>query len=233
MAEAGAWIRGAARKWTNKVRERGVMPALTGELSGRFYIVPLQVHNDAQVTMHSPFADVKDFLNEVMGSFALHGPKSAHLVIKHHPMDRAYRDYRDMIGRLARLYGISSRVHYIHDQHLPTLLEHARGAVVINSTVGLSAIHQGVPTKVLGRAFYDFAGLTFAGSLSQFWFEAAQQQPDRALYQQFRRWVIANAQLNDNFYCPMGDGTIEDAYKPASANAVPVKLKKEALEHHR
>lgn len=43
-------------------------------------------------------------------------------------------------------------IFYIHDQHLPALLEHARGAMMINSTVGLSAIHHNTPLKVCGTA---------------------------------------------------------------------------------
>lgn len=230
LAEAGAWMRGAARKWIYRARERHLEATLTGPLSGRFYLVPLQVHNDAQVTRHSDYCDVAEFIREVIGSFALHAPKTTVLVLKHHPMDRAYRDYTVLIGRLAHLYGLSQRVLYIHDQHLPTLLEHARGAVVINSTVGLSAIHQGVPTKVMGRAFYDFSGLTFAGSLSRFWFQASESRPDRMLYQQFRRWIIRTTQINDNFYAPMGNATLDDSYVPAAAPEESMNVEKDVLE---
>jgi capsular polysaccharide export protein len=43
----------------------------------------------------------------------------------------------------------------VHDLHLPTLLAHASGTVVINSTVGPSALHHKVPSKTTGSAFYD------------------------------------------------------------------------------
>lgn len=61
------------------------------------------------------------------------------------------------------------RIRYIRDRHLPSLLTSAQGVVVINSTVGLSAIAYGTATKVCGRAIYDIAGLSFQGALDAFW----------------------------------------------------------------
>jgi len=206
VMESLAWVRGSLRKWRYRLSEAAVMPLLTDSLSGRYFIVPLQVHNDAQVQVHSRYRDVLDFVREVLRSFADHAPRDAYLVFKHHPMDRAYRDYGRQIRSLAKTLGVAGRVLYIHDQHLPTVLDHARGAVVINSTVGLAAIHQGVPTKVMGTAFYDFEGLTFQGGLDEFWAEPSNHTPDRGLYITFRRWVIRHTQINDSFYRPISHG---------------------------
>jgi len=84
-----------------------------------------------------------------------------------------------LIKKLASAAGIAARVHYIHDQHLPTLLEQVRGVVLVNSTVGLSALHHGAPTKVCGHALYDIPGLTYQGTLDQFWSVAPGARPDR------------------------------------------------------
>lgn len=203
--EAGRWVRGACRKWIFRIAELGIAKHLASSRRP-FFLVPLQVHNDAQVVVHSPYADVPAFIEQVIGSFAEHAPPQARLVIKHHPMDRAYTDYTWLIKRLAQRHRLGRRVVYIHDQHLPTLLDACHGAIVINSTVGLSAIHQGVATKVMGKAFYDFAGLTFQGSLHAFWGAAGRSSPDPALYRNFRRWVIAQTQANDNFYAPIRRG---------------------------
>ncbi len=47
------WLRSPLRKaWYHRA-ERGMTERLTGEWSGRFFLVPLQVHDDAQVTFHS------------------------------------------------------------------------------------------------------------------------------------------------------------------------------------
>lgn len=204
--EAGAWIRGAARKYWYRWKERGMQEQLTGADAGRFFLVPLQVHNDSQITEHSGYTDVIDFIEDVMESFSVNSPRGTLLVFKHHPMDRAYRDYTTLIKKLSRLYGVSDRVRYIHDQHLPSLLDAAIGVVVVNSTTGISAIHQGVPTKVTGRALYDIEGLTSQKRLSEFWASAAHEAPDMALYERFRRTLVRDTQINENFYAPL-DGT--------------------------
>jgi capsular polysaccharide export protein len=164
--------------------------------------VPLQVHIDAQVRVHSRFGTVPAFLETVIASFAVHARKADFLAIKHHPLDRGYHDYAELIRALGRKYGLQDRLLYIHDQHLPTLLANARGVVVINSTVGLSAIHHGTPLKVLGEALYDMPGLTAQCELSRFWRDAEQWKPNEELYQAFRAHVIAKTQLNGSFYRP-------------------------------
>ncbi|WP_422845156.1 capsule biosynthesis protein [Acidovorax sp. M2(2025)] len=202
-AEAGRWLRGYARKLYFLSRERGLQELLVGPFSGKFVLVPLQVHNDAQVTVHSGYADVREFIVQTLEAFAQHAPQDHVLAFKHHPLDRAYREYGRWIRKQAAGLGLADRVYVLHDQHLPTLLDHAAGAVVINSTVGLSAIHQGVATHVMGKAFYGFAGLTHQGSLSDFLASPAAHKPDAELYRRFRAAVISTTQINDNFYKPI------------------------------
>jgi capsular polysaccharide export protein len=105
-----------------------------------------------------------------------------------------------LIGLLSRTYGVQNRVRYIHDQHLPTLLEHARGVVVVNSTVGLSALHHGTPVKICGTAIYDIEGLTFQGTLDDFWDHACELTVDHELFKRFRSYVIKHTQLNGSYY---------------------------------
>jgi capsular polysaccharide export protein len=115
-------------------------------------------------------------------------------------MDRGYHDYRALIAQLTASQGLHGRVHYIHDQHLPTLLRHTRGVVVVNSTVGLSALHHRVPVKVCGKALYDMQGLTCQVPLSAFWRVAPQSPPSQKLYLRFRAYLQENTQINGNFY---------------------------------
>jgi capsular polysaccharide export protein len=198
--EALRWLRSAWRKQCYRISERGMQAWLSGRGSGRFFLVPLQVHNDAQIHTHSRYESVPAFLESVMRSFAEHAPAGLHLVIKHHPLDRAYTDYTRDIDRLASSLGLSERVAYIHDQHMPTLLRHARGVVLINSTVGLQAIHHGCAVKVCGRAIFDIEGLTYQGELASFWRDAPQARPDMALFARFHEYLVATTQLNGNFY---------------------------------
>jgi capsular polysaccharide export protein len=194
------WLRALWRKGYYAVWERGVQGRLSSTLSGKYFLVPLQLHNDSQIHEHSDYDAVEGFIADVMASFARHAPPDTHLVIKHHPLDRGYSDYRALIKDLARRHGIGERVLYIHDQHLPTLLDHARGVVTVNSTVGLSALIHGAPLKVCGRAIYDMQGLTYSDLLDNFWREAPQARPMRRLLQRFTHYLIEHTQLNGSFY---------------------------------
>jgi capsular polysaccharide export protein len=160
--------------------------------------VPLQVGNDAQIHSHSKFHSVQEFILEVMVSFSTHSPSGTLLVIKQHPLERGYSNHGEFIEAMARELNILDRVLYCHDQHLPTLLKHAKGCVVINSTVGMSAIGQGLAVKCLGEAVYNMAGLTFQGELDDFW--KASVGPDLKLYKAFHSYVINKTQINGNYY---------------------------------
>jgi len=141
---------------------------------------------------------VRDFIREVVASFAASAHEEHHLVFKHHPMDRGQRDYRRLLNTLCEELGVAGRVHYVHDVHLPTLLRRSRGVVTINSTVGLSALYHYKPLKVMGRAMYDMEGLTYQGGLDQFW--TAPSSFDRGQWRRFRAYMVTQTQLNGAFY---------------------------------
>jgi capsular polysaccharide export protein len=203
LLEGLPWARSVWRKHWCRWTERGAQQQLTTRLSKRYFLVPLQVFNDAQITTHSGFRGIEHFIETTLHSFAKRAPDDTLLVFKHHPLDRGYRDYNALIERLAKATGLGPRVSYIHDQHLPSLLDHARGVVVVNSTVGLSALHHGAPTKACGDALYDMPGLTYQGTLDEFWGVPADAKPDTQLYQRFRDYLVARTQLNGSFYKTM------------------------------
>lgn len=200
LLEVIPWVRSAWRKQWYRLTESGLQAKLTGPASGQYFLVPLQVFNDAQITSEVEFHRVGIFIEHVTASFAAHAPAGTWLVFKHHPMDRGYTYYGKVIRLAAQRMGISDRVLYLHDQHLPTLLDHARGVVVVNSTVGLSALHHGVPTKVCGVALYDLPGLTYGESLAKFWSAGQEAAPQRDLYLQFREHLLRRTQVNGSFY---------------------------------
>jgi capsular polysaccharide export protein len=198
--EAFPWLRSVWRKQYYAFKERGILARLTGELNGQFFMAPLQVHNDSQVHTHSDFDSIRHFIQQVMTSFAQHAPPHTTLIIKHHPLDRAYHDYNRSIRKWIKEIGLQGRCLYIHDQHLPTLLQAACGVVVINSTVGLSAISHGTPVKVCGKAVYDIKGLTFQGPLDEFWQQSQHGKPDISLFRNFQYYLVSHTQLNGSFY---------------------------------
>ncbi|MDB5560350.1 MAG: Capsule polysaccharide biosynthesis protein [Enterovirga sp.] len=172
--------------------------------AGGFYLVPLQLDSDYQIRVHSQYALLGEFLDEVFASFARNAPAGPELLVKVHPLDNGLINRPAQVRELAQKHGIGGRVRCIEGGHLPTLLEHSRGVVVVNSTVGLTAIEVGRPTIALGTAIYDVPGLAFQGSLDRFWTELAP--PDRDLFWAFRKLVIHRTQVNGGFFCRTGVG---------------------------
>lgn len=202
VTEAYFGIRNFACLWRNKWRERGMNARLSGPLSKRYYFVPLQTYNDFQIQAHSTYDSVEVFIDEVLHAFAAGAPVSTFLVFKHHPVDRGRKNYRRFIMQRAEALGIVSRMVVVHDVHLPTALKHALGTVTINSTVGLSSLHHGIPTITLGDAIYDIEGLTCKGmTLERFWTEGTP--PEKVLLEKYRRYLVNTTQLNASFHGKM------------------------------
>lgn len=200
--EGSRWIRSGFRKMFYRHKERKVLEDVLAQYEDNYFVCPLQVHCDMQVVVHSKFNSIEHFIGEVLNSFAKHAPANKALVLKHHPLDRGYTDYTNLISNLAGELGLSSRVFYVHDLDLPTLLKHAEGTVLINSTVGMSSLFHGTPVKTLGTAVYDIPGLTSSGSLKQFW--SSREPVNAELFSVFRNYLIEHNQLNGNFYQAMG-----------------------------
>jgi len=198
LRECGYWLRSGLRKVMYRWQETAVIRRIHTQLAQSYFLVPLQVFNDSQILHHSPYGDIREFIMEVMTSFAQHANAEHHLVFKHHPMDRGHRNYRQLIAKLAQQHQVGHRVHYIHDTHLPSLLKTCAGVVTINSTVGLSALHHGKPLIAMGRAFYDCPGLTAQHGLDEFWH--APSAVNQELYKKLRSCMIRHSQLNGAFY---------------------------------
>ncbi|MFN9645189.1 MAG: 1-acyl-sn-glycerol-3-phosphate acyltransferase [Cyanobacteriota bacterium] len=190
-----AQIRGMFRKHVYQISEKPVLRRL---LDGtRFVLVPLQVSSDSQVSLGSDYAGMEPLIAELIASFARHAPQDERLAFKHHPRDRGYNHYGAVIRRLARHHGVEERVLYFHDGPLGPILKRAKAVVTINSTVGLQALYHAVPTKVLGRTFYNLPGLTDQQPLASFW--RAPQPSDRELFRRFYVYLIETTQINGNF----------------------------------
>lgn len=169
----------------------------------KYYVYPLQLDSDSQVRVHSPYVDgVNSATEEIIRSFATHASKDTFLIIKNHPLDTGISKYKQFAYASATEHGVRSRIRFIEAGHLPTFLGHAAGTVLINSTTGMSALFHQCPTIALGEALYDIPGLTFQGSLNDFWRRA--KKPNRQLFMAFRDVVIHKTQINGNFYTRKG-----------------------------
>ena len=166
-------------------------PVFSGELSGKYYAVPLQVHSDTQILRCSDYSTIEQFIKQVAKSFELHAPRDTKLVFKVHPMDRGYKDYTDLVAGLDHRLG-GGRILYVDRVHLPTLLENSRGVVNINSSVGISGLVHHVPVIALGTAVYDLPELTFHGTLDDFWTKA--ERPKNSRVKQFMNLLLQTNQ---------------------------------------
>jgi capsular polysaccharide export protein len=188
-------VRGLLRRHWYAILERKTKARLRTLPS--LFLVPLQVSTDSQVTKSCRFRSIEQFITEVMESFAGHSDERQHLIFKHHPRDRGYNNYSKFIRSECRRLNVGHRVDYIHDDNLGDLLTHCKGVITINSTVGLTAIRWNVPTKVMGKTFYDLPGLTAQVSLDAFWKESCPI--DRNLCTKFFNYLVETTQINGNF----------------------------------
>ncbi|EJA8819001.1 capsule biosynthesis protein [Campylobacter coli] len=192
------WFRSLYRKYLYKFTEKKLNQKIYS-LEKKYFLAVLQVYNDTQIKHHYK-KSIEEFIEELILSFANHARAKSYLVFKHHPMDRGYRNYSKLINELSQKYHVEGRIFYVHDTYLPTLLKRALGCITINSTVGLSAILEGCPTKVCGNAFYDFEGLAYPKKLQFFWREAHAYKPNPSLVLNFKNYLLNTNQFNGNFY---------------------------------
>ncbi|EFK9679519.1 capsule biosynthesis protein [Campylobacter coli] len=192
------WFRSLYRKYLYKFTEKKLNQKIYS-LEKKYFLAVLQVYSDTQIKYHYK-KSIEDFIEELILSFANHARAKSYLVFKHHPMDRGYRNYSKLIDELCQKYHVEGRIFYVHDTYLPTLLKNALGCITINSTVGLSAILEGCPTKVCGNAFYNFEGLAYPKKLQFFWREAHAYKPNPSLVINFKNYLLNTNQFNGNFY---------------------------------
>lgn len=198
VAEGSRWLLSGYRKWKYKRKETPILKEILSQYDGNYFLCPLQVHCDMQVIVHSEFNSIEHFIGEVLASFRMNADSNKAIVFKHHPLDRGYTDYTTLFANLTAELGLQGRVFYVHDLCLPTLLKHAQGTVLINSTVGMSSLFHGTPVKTMGKAIYDMPGLTAQESLDKFW--NVTREVDNQLFQNFRAFLINRNQLNGNLY---------------------------------
>src|SRR5205085_4870791 len=117
-----------------------------------------------------------------------------------HPLDNGLINWHRFIARLSAKFGIAGQVIALDGGTPGDMLRNAAGIVTINSTVGVTALHHGVPVKVLGNAVFNAAGLTCQSPLGAFWHEPVP--PDPELMTAFLRALIGTTQVKGGYYEP-------------------------------
>lgn len=159
-------------------------------IEGKSYVLfPLQLTGDYQIRAHSPFGSMPQAVDYVLESFAEHAPVEQYLLVKEHPLDASWINWRSYLRRRARGLGIEDRVFCIEGGDLQKLSASAVGMVCVNSTSGTLALETGTPVVVLGDAVYDVPGVTHQSSLDSFW--RNPERPDRELYAALKKALHA------------------------------------------
>jgi len=185
----------------HKSRDNALLEDLV-RASTPFFVLPLQLANDAQIRDHSRFEDMIEVMEYVMESFARHAPLEAKLVIKNHPLDMGLVNYSKVARGLSDRFDLAGRVEYMETGDLDGLLCHAQGTVTVNSTVGAHSIGCNCPTIALSDPIYNLPGLTCQDHLDDFWLNSVR--PDMNLFGHFRNTVIHTTQVNGGLYSKEG-----------------------------
>jgi capsular polysaccharide export protein len=152
------------------------------------FLLPLQLSGDYQIRAHSPFPDMQSAATYVIESFAAHAGPDAHLLLKAHPLDSSFYNWRKFVRRHAERLALNGRLHFVDGGDLQDLVKVARGLVCVNSTSATLALAAGTPVCTVGEAIYDMPGLTHQEHLDRFW--ARPTPPDTGLYPAFRRVLV-------------------------------------------
>ena len=164
-----------------------------------FFIVILQVSTDSQLMKGSNIKDNKKFIYEVIKDFGEANLANCNLVFKHHPRDRGYTNYSDLIEKFSKEFGVYKKVFYIHDCFLSKIFQNSncKGTILINSTVGYQSLFHSVPVKALGVTPYNIEGLSDQKSLVSFFRDPPNVE--RLLFKKFYKYILENSQINGNF----------------------------------
>lgn len=170
-----------------------------------YFLFPLQLDADSQVRRYSPYSGMKEAMACVLTSFAQSAPADTHLIIRNHPLDNGLIDYADFIASFAAGCGIRGRVHFVEGGKARNMIQKSLGVVVLNSTIGISALQQGKAVYCVGTSIYAMPGLAVNSAempLTAFW--KTPRTPEEAALADLERVLKAHALVNGNFYTQEG-----------------------------
>jgi capsular polysaccharide export protein len=206
IVEGLGWLWKFARANSARARAQATLDRIAGT---RHFILPLQLSGDYQIRSHSPFPDMQSAATYVIESFGAHAPADAHLLVKAHPLDCSFFDWRRFIAAAASRLGISERVHFVDGGDLAHMVAAAAGLVCVNSTSATLALANGTPVCTIGEAIYDLDGLTHQGHLDDFWNDPTPPEP--GLYEDFRRVLVARCLVRGGLASESAVGELVDS----------------------
>lgn len=173
-----------------------------------YFFYPLQLNHDSQIQLYSPYIRQEEAITTVISSFAQYAPPDVYLVIKNHPLDNGLIPYRSYISAMARALNVDRRVVFVEAGNNQDLISGCRGVVLINSTMGLSALCELKNVFCLGYAIYSVRGLArnfIHSSLDEFWkLDENKDKIDPGLLEDFCRVLRSMALLEGDYYTKRG-----------------------------
>lgn len=194
LAEYTGWIRKALKAPLRRSASTRAFEHIAAH-EGPLFLFPLQLSHDQQLKLYGCDEPQEATLERVIGSFLSNAPRDACLVVKAHPLDNDRIDWSALVTRLGQ-----GRTIFVDAGDLDVLLGRVAGVVTINSTVGLSALLAGRPTKVLGQSVYDLPELTAAGPLDGFWGNPAP--PNMGRVRAFEQYLRHHHHVRGSFDGP-------------------------------
>jgi len=197
VVEYAGWISKALTRRARQAKARTAIAGWSAASPEKRYLFPLQLPGDYQILQHAPGGDLFSIVDAVIQSFARHAAPDASLLFKVHPLDNGLSRWPQRIKATSERCRVGGRVFLADGGDTDRLIDLSTGVVVVNSTVGPTAIAAAKPVIALGAAIYDVPGLSFQGSLEQFWKGAAA--PDMALFDAFNRALAVTTQVRGGF----------------------------------
>ncbi|WP_246167341.1 capsule biosynthesis protein [Sphingomonas piscis] len=185
LKEGVGWL---WRLATNKRRAAAAEKTLADLADKPFFLLPLQLSDDFQIKAHSSFPNMQSAAKYVVESFAANAPADLKLLIKAHPLDSSFFNWRRFFASQADRLGLTGRLYYVDGGDLDTMARLSKGMVCVNSTSATLALQHDRPVCAIGEAIYDIPGLTHQGHLDSFWSIPAPPEP--GLYAAFRRVLV-------------------------------------------
>lgn len=199
--EGGAWFRKWLKSYFRKAKANFVQKKIFNK-KGDFFLFALQLCSDSQIKEHSDFTGMRNAIDVVVNNFKQNCPEDIFLVIKTHPEEAGISKLSNKVKEVSKELSLGDRIIFIDGGNMPSLLKSMKGMVTVNSTATLSAIHHKKPVKCLGRAIYNFEGMTDQKPLDEFWKNPSPA--DEELFSKFRFYIHKNSQINGNFYSKEG-----------------------------
>jgi capsular polysaccharide export protein len=157
------------------------------ELPMEFIFLPLQVHDDSQILIHSPnFNDMYSLVNFCAKEIRVYNEKyqgGFKLVVKEHPSDYGRIDYEP----LRKLY---PEILFTKTAETKELIQKCKAVITVNSTVGIESLLYFKPVITLGNAFYNVPMMVFHlepqnNSMEAILFQVLHQKVDQRLIEHF------------------------------------------------